>query len=101
VRDILNRAGVEDRSDDALLVITELATNAVLHAGSPFHVDVWIRESEIRLGVTDQSPDLPIPQQRTSPDPGGNGVNIVSAVADKWVVEKLRTGKRIWVELRR
>lgn len=87
-------------ADDAALVVTELATNTVLHAGSPFTVDVAALDGAVRISVREHarlagaSPDgalLAIP---------GHGLSVVSAVAAAWGIDATADGKTVWAELR-
>jgi anti-sigma regulatory factor (Ser/Thr protein kinase) len=81
-------------------VVSELATDAVLHAGTPFTVSVGVYDREVDIAVCDESPQLPN-QDTSGEDQTGRGLFLVSTLADKWITAKLPTGQRIWVQLRR
>lgn len=102
VRDALGRwsgAGVIDGGviDDAVYVVSELATNAVRHVGAPFSVAVRLRPRDrlLRLSVRDAS--------RTGLDAveaePGRGLGLVARLARDWGVEVATDGKIVWAEL--
>jgi anti-sigma regulatory factor (Ser/Thr protein kinase) len=81
-------------------VVSELATNAVLHGGTPFTVSVRIDDQEVDIAVCDES--LQLPKGDTyNEDKSTRGLLLVSTLADKWTTEKLPSGERTWVQLRR
>jgi anti-sigma regulatory factor (Ser/Thr protein kinase) len=94
---------VDDRAvADALLVVSELATNALLHAGSAFELAVEADEARgvVHLAVTDASRNQPI--VRTDPSPqatSGRGMWLVDRLCRRWGVERRPGGKRVWCEL--
>ena len=74
------RAGVVDL-DAAALVLTELVTNAVLHAGTDMEVLVSVRPRRLRLAVADQGSDAPSVTRATADDEHGRGLALVDALA--------------------
>lgn len=89
----------ESLVQDAALVLSELATNAVVHAGSAFSVAVQAQESVLRVAVQDASPlDAASPEQgliaRT-----GHGLGLIDVLATRWGVEAAASGKVVWAEL--
>jgi anti-sigma regulatory factor (Ser/Thr protein kinase) len=99
VADVLNRSG-HSRTllEDAKLVVTELATNAVLHARSPFSVEIRPHGAAVRIAVQDGSHARP-----TVRDNGmaasGRGLRLIDAIATSWGVEIAHEGKIVWAEL--
>lgn len=96
-------ASVPDASlGDALrLAVSELATNAVIHARTPFTVRV-VRHGgggTVRVSVTDHSTDLPVRQERRPDAAGGRGIAIVEHLASEWGVESSDGGKTVWFEV--
>ena len=87
--------------DLVLLMVTELATNAVLHAGTPFAVIIDVGAAEVRFDVTDSDPTLPELVDRSDRDPGGRGLRIVDNGSASWGVEPSGTGKRVWFAVAR
>lgn len=93
--------GCEDRLDDALLVVSELATNAALHAGTPYVVTARRRRGALRLDVFDGSEAAPELREHGDRDAeGGRGLYLVSAMSAAWGVERRSGGgKLIWADL--
>jgi anti-sigma regulatory factor (Ser/Thr protein kinase) len=85
--------------DDAQLVLSELTTNAVLHARSPFSVLVRRGPSGVRISVRDASHTRPTLQPDDSTRPSGRGLRIVAAVSVAWGVDLSAAGKTVWAEL--
>jgi serine/threonine-protein kinase RsbW len=103
VRDRLVCRGLgEDVRDNAVLVMSELFTNAIVHTGS---VEVTCRlritAESVYLAVVDQGLDLVGPHVRTPDTEGGRGLLLVSALAEEWgVEEKAEGGRVVWALLR-
>jgi DcmR-like sensory protein len=93
----VNGWGAGDRAEDAALVVTELAANAIVHACSAFTVSLSAQDDLVRISVRD-----------TSSLAGGlraaplHGLGAVDALAGRWGVESLgNAGKTVWVDLPR
>jgi len=98
----LRRRGAAEWVDDAALVVTELAANAVVHAHSAFTVDLAIRPDVLRISVRDASPLPPGAAGPALPAAPLHGLGAVAALASRWGVEPLGPdGKAVWAELRR
>jgi serine/threonine-protein kinase RsbW len=91
----------------AELVVSELATNAVLHsasggAGGSFVVSVLARPDGVLVGVDDLGPATE-PAARAAEDPGpresGMGLVLVAALAKEWGTARTAAGWRVWAEL--
>jgi len=87
------------RTDDAVLVFSELVTNAVRHAGGATHVRVLHGTHQLRFEVHDTTSDAPAIRRHVGDEPGGAGLRIVDAVAIGWGWEQTATGKVVWCEL--
>jgi MEDS: MEthanogen/methylotroph, DcmR Sensory domain len=96
----LQQCGYDERLvADAALVLSELASNAVVHAGSSFSVAVASRDSTLRIAVSDSTPLL-----ASSHDGGLNacsphGLSLVQTLSSCWGVEGTQGGKVVWAEL--
>ena len=84
----------------ALLLTSELVTNAVLHAAGTINVDVDLDLTAVRVEVADGSADQPTPRDATPEETSGRGLHLVEAMARSWGVEQQREdGKVVWFEL--
>ena len=99
VADVLRSWGAEAALVDALVVVSELTTNAVLHAESAFRVHLTRSDGVIRISVDDVGPARPEPRQSAPDDFGGRGMQLIKALTLGWGCETLDTGKTVWADL--
>ena len=85
--------------DDAVLVVNELATNASIHAGSPYSVSLRLDEDWLTVEVVDGSDALPEKREASPTERGGRGLTIVEALSESWGVRELHPGKALWATL--
>ena len=85
---------------DVLVVVSELATNAVRHARSPFTLRIVRADGEVRVEVEDRSTAAPAPRQPDRGAPGGRGLPLIDALADAWGFEPRAGGKQVWANVR-
>ncbi|MFH0244064.1 ATP-binding protein [Streptomyces sp. HK10] len=101
----LPAAGPEQRAaaEDALLVVSELVTNACLHADGPEEVRIGCGPKLLRIEVADRGAGLPSPRTPHRPGrPGGHGMFIVQRLCLDWGVVRHpdgTAGKTVWAEL--
>jgi anti-sigma regulatory factor (Ser/Thr protein kinase) len=87
--------------DDAVLVVSELLTNAVKHCATLVTVEVRAHERLIELTVTDDDPRPAAPRDPDIDDFGGRGLGIVSALSDDWGQSEWDgSTKTVWCQLR-
>jgi PAS domain S-box-containing protein len=90
-------------ADALVLMLSELATNAVQHAATDFEVSVQVAPDagRVRVEVSDGAPGFPTPPEQVSDAPHGRGLHIVRALADAWGVDvrRDRPGKTMWFSL--
>lgn len=105
VRDTLQGWGLADLSEDAVVLTSELVTNAVIHAGTTAEVRC-LRDTEgVRIEVVDRHPerDLPIAEvHRSQPDltsEGGRGLLLCASLASRWGVDYTTSDKCVWFRL--
>ena len=85
-------------SATAELLVSELATNAVWHAASPFAVLVHVN-GRIRVEVADDSPVRPRVVEPDEWCESGRGLVLVRSLADDWGVDADGNGKTVWFEV--
>jgi anti-sigma regulatory factor (Ser/Thr protein kinase) len=86
--------------DDAVLVVSELVTNAVLAGSKSVKVAIELHHAELKIEVIDDADGWPEPRAATATDSTGRGLGIVAAVTERWGVERVATGKSVWARLR-
>lgn len=104
VTSVLGEALREDERgliETAGLLVSELATNAVLHARTPFTVTVEASEGCVRVEVYDSSPVLPARRPYTVTASTGRGIAIIHDLATDEGAERRGGGKVVWFELSR
>lgn len=89
----------DDLRDRAVLITSELATNAVLHAGTDFTVTATIADGEVQVAVTDRGGIVPLPRQPVQSEPHGRGLVIADALADHWGVDSGPHSTTVWFTL--
>jgi anti-sigma regulatory factor (Ser/Thr protein kinase) len=96
---VLDRHGVTPQvRDDAVLLVSEVVTNAIRHAGSDATIAVDVSDEQLRIGVTDAGPGWP-EEQVLGTGPGGFGLYLVAQLAGSWGVYRIGDGKTVWFEL--
>jgi anti-sigma regulatory factor (Ser/Thr protein kinase) len=87
-------------ADTVELLVSEVATNAVLHAyGLEIRVRVLDRALRLRVEVFDGSPVLPLPRHAAPSAEGGRGLALVEALAVAWGTDARPDGKTAWFEI--
>ncbi|MFF5255829.1 ATP-binding protein [Streptomyces leeuwenhoekii] len=89
-------------AEDVLLVVSELVTNACLHAEGPDELRISCDRKVIRLEVSDRGTGQPSPRTpHRAGRPGGHGMFIVQRLCLDWGVVRTPgvAGKRVWAEL--
>ncbi|MGW7357627.1 SpoIIE family protein phosphatase [Streptomyces sp. NPDC054802] len=105
VRDTLQGWGHSDVVDDAVVLTSELVTNAVIHAGTSADVLCLRSEDGVRVEVADRYPEREVPIQgagRTIANldsENGRGLLLCAALASRWGVEYTPTHKTVWFQL--
>jgi DNA-binding NarL/FixJ family response regulator len=94
--------GLESIRDDALLVTSELAANAITHAESACRLRVSLTPTTLRIDVVDTGSGTPEPQPPSATEEHGRGLHLVAAVTTAWGLEMVPDdGKVVWAELAR
>lgn len=103
-RKFVLEAGWSHDSDENMrlaTVVSEVVTNAILHARTTFCVSVTVDETAIRVDVQDGSADVPVLKLYDPSASTGRGLQIIDAMADRWGVSMQPSGKTVWFEMER
>ncbi|WP_035846091.1 SpoIIE family protein phosphatase [Kitasatospora azatica] len=116
VRDALLGWGLPEVVDDAVVLVSELVTNAVVHAGTAAEVSCLRETDSVQIGVTDRHPERGLPAFAATPatsdageavsehfadaeGEGGRGLLMCSALSSRWGVEYAAGQKTVWFRL--
>ncbi|MGW2119940.1 ATP-binding SpoIIE family protein phosphatase, partial [Streptomyces zhihengii] len=91
--------GVREEADAALLVVSELVTNAIAHTRGEVRLNLTLSSDRLRVAVTDASPRSPVKPQVEWDATGGRGLLIVEATTAAWGAVPLSGGKQVWAEI--
>lgn len=97
----IDETPLTDLIDEALLLVTELVTNAIVHAGTDIELHVETTAETIRVEVIDQSPGVMAVVQANPNETreGGRGLLLIDALADEWGTRHFGWGKSVWFRL--
>jgi len=84
VRGALRAWHLDGLEDDVTLMVSELATNAVLHARSAFSVELVRTPDMLRVTVSDHSPGRPAVRHHDPSAGSGRGMSMVATLATAW-----------------
>jgi hypothetical protein len=90
-----------DLVEDVALVVTELTSNALVHAHSDCLVTVSLTGDAVYLAVKDHAPVLPTRRPAGELETSGRGLAMVAAVSRRWGADLLDQDKVVWAELPR
>ena len=97
VRECLALHGRDGAGFTVSLVASELATNAVVHADTPFSVTLASRRGGLHLAVRDSSSDLPVRMVAGPSATAGRGLSMVEMLSAAWGVSPEQDGgKSVW-----
>ncbi|MFJ5997176.1 SpoIIE family protein phosphatase [Streptomyces sp. NPDC092370] len=99
-RRALRSWGVTVDQDAALLVVSELVTNALVHTDGQVRMDLTLVNNRLRIAVADASPRSPVrPTSIGWEATGGRGILLVEALTATWGTLPVSGGKQVWAEL--
>ncbi|WP_432503421.1 ATP-binding protein [Kineococcus arenarius] len=103
VRQMLRQVGAEELEESAELGVSELVTNALLHARTAFSVQVCVMDSgRVRIGVSDASAASLRLRRMGQEVTTGRGLRLLESISSDWGVDPLPTeqgsGKTVWFE---
>lgn len=97
--DVLSTWGHADAADAATLLVSEVVTNAILHAGSEIELRLTTAPHHLRVEVRDTSMLVPALRRYQADAVTGRGLELVETVAAAWGVIPEPDGKVVWFEL--
>lgn len=102
VSETMQAGGAVDHSWAASQIVSELATNAVVHAATAFVVAVDIDDALVRISVTDAKPFATAMKRNFADDSTtGRGLRLVATLASSWGVDTTEDTKTVWCEMMR
>jgi anti-sigma regulatory factor (Ser/Thr protein kinase) len=100
VADELTDRGFEGDPDVVLLLASELVTNAVRHAATPFEISVDVAGENVRVAVVDGDAEHQPEVRNPGPDEtNGRGLLLVDRLAARWGSERRGRAKSVWFRL--
>lgn len=100
VRETIANWNLTDPLDDAILVVSELVTNAFRHGTGPLILHLSIEDDYLVVGVQDNKPgSIAPPQDVPDTQTDGRGLKLVSAVASHWGWENTDGHKLVWAQI--
>lgn len=96
---VAERCAGAPRLDDLLLCVSEVVTNAVLHARSAPTLTVSVDGPRVRVEVADADPALPVRRPRSLTASAGRGIRLLDDLAEEWGTTTVPGGKVVWFEL--
>ncbi|MET7850511.1 ATP-binding protein [Streptomyces avermitilis] len=101
LRGMLGEWGASAVSEEAELVVTELATNVIKHVGEGAAATLVLepRRGRLRLELHDKSHTVPSPASESWDAECGRGLHLLSAMSLEWGTLLTATGKAVWCEL--
>jgi PAS domain S-box-containing protein len=99
VRDVLTGARREDLVETAQLLVSEVVTNALVHAGTPIDFHASVGDAGLRVEVTDGSTQAPAPRSYAAMAGTGRGLRLLQQLVDRWGTHARPDGKTVWFEL--
>src|SRR3954469_9644903 len=96
---LLEGAGRDDLVEPAVLLVSELVTNALLHAGTDIDLVAEVDGQGLRVEVGDGSPHLPSRRRYAATAGTGRGLMMLESMVDDWGVTRHRRGKTVWFRL--
>jgi PAS domain S-box-containing protein len=99
VREALTLARRDDLIDAAQLLVSEIVTNALVHAGTPIDFRASVGNAGLRVEVTDGSTQAPTPRRYGAMAGTGRGLRLLEQLVDRWGTLTHEHGKTVWFEL--
>jgi len=95
----VSESGHEEMVDAATLLVSEVVTNSLLHAGTEIRLLCRLNSDGVRVEVSDRSPLMPSIRHYDTDATTGRGLALVAALASAWGIDCEQDGKTLWFEL--
>ncbi len=99
LRDALQDFEDDDALDAAQLAISEIVTNALVHAGTSMRLRILLADQSLRVELTDGSHRLPVARGFGTNAPTGRGLLLVEELVTRWGAHPVPDGKVVWFEI--
>jgi PAS domain S-box-containing protein len=96
VRTCLDTSHDDELRDTVELLVSEVVTNALVHAGTDIEVACTGQSGVIRVAVSDGSRHTPSPRAYGPHAGTGRGLRLLEELADEWGVDRSASGKTVW-----
>ena len=84
---------------DAILLVSEMVTNAIVHGRAPIHLRLLHAREHLLVEVDDMATAVPRKLRPTANDIHGRGLQLVAMMADEWGTRPIHDGKSVWCAL--
>lgn len=100
LRNTIEGWNIADPIDDALLIVSELVTNAFRYGTGPLVLHLTVEDGYLVIGVQDSDP-AGTPSLKDVPDtqPDGRGLKLISAIASHWGWDQANGMKIVWAQI--
>jgi PAS domain S-box-containing protein len=99
IRAWLTEAGFDELVDEAEQAVSEVVTNALVHAGTPVELSASMDAGFVRVEVADGSSHLPRTRDFDTISGTGRGLKLLEQTVTRWGAEPRGDGKVVWFEL--
>src|SRR3954447_15130257 len=96
MRDFCERSNIANLADDAELLASEIATNAIVHSATLITVLAVVRGGELVVTVSDDGHMRPVVRSMHDDTESGRGMHVVDELAGAWGVTPRDFGKTVW-----
>jgi PAS domain-containing protein len=95
----LSEPALGDLRETAILLVSEVVTNALRHTDGRVDLELWRFADRVRVEVSDETSRNPVPAVSSLLDESGRGVPLMDALSDRWGTSPHGAGKVVWFEL--
>jgi len=99
VRSTLREWGYVGLIDEVVLAVSEIVTNAVVHAASPSSLVIVDYEGVLHVRLRDDDVEAPVLRHSDVDSTNGRGMVLVDGLAERWGVERASEGKVVWLDI--